>query len=240
MPLAVATLSESKPAAIGMRTVRVRARSAGGRPGPSAPRRSAVRGARRYEASGSAPRRAQRHDLEPGLLERADEVAGGAAAGKRRDQRRPDRDADRLAVERVAGGLVEQHRVGAERRGVAEDAADIVVVCEPDEAEDGRDGAGVPQQLGRAMPSARAGRPPGRRGGSRNPRPRSSPPAARHRPGPRGGTSARTPPAAARFSDTSTDSTSNRERARSTRSTTSPSAMKRPWRPMRSRSRTAR
>ena len=45
MPLAVATLSESKPAAIPMRTVRVRARSAGGRPGTLGPEEE--RGARR-------------------------------------------------------------------------------------------------------------------------------------------------------------------------------------------------
>jgi hypothetical protein len=34
--------------------------------------------------------------------------------------------------------VVEQHRAGAESRGVAKDPADIVVIGEPHEAEDGR------------------------------------------------------------------------------------------------------
>ena len=56
-----------------------------------------------------------------------------AGIGERNFQRRADRDADRLAVERVAAGFVEQHGVGAEGGGVAEDRAHIVVVGDADQ-----------------------------------------------------------------------------------------------------------
>ena len=54
------------------------------------------------------------------------------------DQRGADRDPDRLSVKGIAGRRVDQHRVGAEGGRIAENAADIVVVGEPDEAEDER------------------------------------------------------------------------------------------------------
>ena len=50
---------------------------------------------------------------------------------ERLEQRGPDRDPDRLAVQRVAASPVEDHRVGPERRGVAEQTAHIVVVANP-------------------------------------------------------------------------------------------------------------
>src|SRR5579859_5588428 len=55
MPLVVATLRESKAPAMGMAMVSARARMSAGRPGPSAPRRTAARGGRARDLSGVCP-----------------------------------------------------------------------------------------------------------------------------------------------------------------------------------------
>lgn len=58
--------------------------------------------------------------LEALGLQQTDEVLAGLQAAEGRGQRRPDRDANGLAVERIATGGVEQHRADAERGRVAE------------------------------------------------------------------------------------------------------------------------
>ena len=51
--------------------------------------------------------------------------------GERDQQARPHRHPDGLAVERIAAVRVDQHGVRAEGRGVAEQAAHVVVVGDP-------------------------------------------------------------------------------------------------------------
>ena len=53
-------------------------------------------------------------------------------------QRRADRNADRLAVERIAAGGIEKHGVCPKGRGVAEDRAHIVVIGYADQNHDQR------------------------------------------------------------------------------------------------------
>ena len=45
-------------------------------------------------------------------------------------QARPHRRADGFAIERIAAGWTEHHDVGAERGGVAKDAADVIRVAD--------------------------------------------------------------------------------------------------------------
>ncbi len=88
------------------------------------PRAWAARGLQ----SSVSPGRAERDQLEAMRQQQVQQRIGRALPGERHDQAAADRDPDRLAVERIAGGEVEQHGIGAERRGIAEDAADIVVI----------------------------------------------------------------------------------------------------------------
>ena len=112
----------------GMATLRAaRRHRSGGKPGPSAPKQG-----RRAVRPTQAPPAAR---PPPGLSARAVKPAASRPARlasrqpRERDlQGRADRHPDGLAIERIAAGGVEQHRIGAESRGVAEQAADIVVV----------------------------------------------------------------------------------------------------------------
>ena len=52
---------------------------------------------------------------------------------ERHDQRCACRNTDRLAIERVAGSGIEKDAGGSKRGGVAEQAADIVMVGQADE-----------------------------------------------------------------------------------------------------------
>jgi hypothetical protein len=70
-------------------------------------------------------------------LEQRHQVVLARDPGVGRDQRRPDRDPDRLAVEGIAA-VLEQHRVHPEGRGVAEEPAEVVVVADAHEGQDQR------------------------------------------------------------------------------------------------------
>ena len=130
-PPPVATLSESKPAAMGMRTPRQRARTAADKPGPSAPTTRATPMQRFDLGHRLRALRRQGDGREPGGDEALDDVLVRAAARPRRQERCAHRDAERLAVERVAAALVQQHGVDAKSGGVAEQAAHVVVVADP-------------------------------------------------------------------------------------------------------------
>ena len=65
--------------------------------------------------------------------ERGEDVCAAAGVGEGQAERCARGDADRLAVERIAAGFIEQDGAGAERRRIAEAAADIVVVRQADQ-----------------------------------------------------------------------------------------------------------
>ena len=115
------------------------------------------------------------------------------------DQTAADRHPDRLAIERIAALGVEQHGVDAEGRGIAEQAAHIVVVGDAAEHHDQRAGRAVGEQRAASGSGARRPRPgfPDAKG-SRRCHP--SPSARRHRSAPpRRGRPARAPRASIRF-----------------------------------------
>src|SRR5215213_3462101 len=77
-------------------------------------------------------------------------------AGERHDEATADRDADGLAVERIAGRRVEKHRADTERCGIAEYPADIVVVGQTDQADDKRAGRQSCEKLNAVLGRAAA------------------------------------------------------------------------------------
>ena len=114
---AAATLSESTPPAMGMRTVTSAAAIVRGpRPSPSAPSTSAsrsgaaaARSSRRHGVIGEG----QRRDGEPGRPQLVDAVGPGVDPGPRHLEDRAHRDPDRPPVERVGAPRRHQHRIDA-------------------------------------------------------------------------------------------------------------------------------
>ena len=96
------------------------ARSARARPSPPGCRRPAG-----LSATGSNPCAASAPTTSSAL----------PAARERHREGAADRNADGFAVERIAGGLVQEHRARTERRRIAERAAHVVVVRDADQPE---------------------------------------------------------------------------------------------------------
>jgi hypothetical protein len=76
--------------------------------------------------------------IEAAPRHRIDEPIGIVRCRKRNLEHGADRNPDRLAVERIAGTGIEDHRIGSERRRVAEYRADIVVIGDADQHDDQR------------------------------------------------------------------------------------------------------
>ena len=156
---AVATLSESVPRDIGMRTRRSLARIARSvRPGPSAPTRIATLlvGDRCHRVGQRARRRIGRHRQQPkAVVPQQLKIAWpGWRPRIRHQQGVPHRHPDGAPVQRVGAAAAEHHRVHAEAGRIAEDRAEILVVV--DTLEHG-DGAGPVEHL-RHRQLGRAGR----------------------------------------------------------------------------------
>ena len=135
MPLVVATLRELKPPLIGIDIVRASASTSFGKPWPSVPRRIAARGFRLARDSGSRPAELSAR-MSKFARRGARRFGRRFETGERHDEACADRNPNRLPVERIACLRVEEHGVGAEGGGVAEDAADIVVVGKADQPDD--------------------------------------------------------------------------------------------------------
>ena len=75
---------------------------------------------------------------KPRASRHGDHLSPAADACEGNQQGAADRYADRLAIQRIAGRRIDQHRARSEARGVAEHAADIVVIGEAHEAHDER------------------------------------------------------------------------------------------------------
>jgi hypothetical protein len=132
MPVATATFSESTADDVGTRT-RTSARSSAASlsPGPSAPASRIQREgtSRSTSSSGCASARgvnARTRKPSPFRDSRWPALQPHERHRERRAHRRPDG----LAVQRIAGGGVEEHAVDAERRRDAEDAADVVRIAD--------------------------------------------------------------------------------------------------------------
>ena len=141
MPVAVARFSESTSAHIGMRTqTSAIACAAAVRPGPSLPISNAIR----FRSGGRARLRTSRirwkidrvsarrqcDDREPCAPQGGQIARPVLHARVRRAQHAAHRRSNRLAVQRVAARLAQEH-ARAERRGIAERAADVVCIGNP-------------------------------------------------------------------------------------------------------------
>ncbi len=129
---AVATLSESAPADIGMVTRwSQQARAAADSPGPSAPSNNAKRaGGRKLGQRRRARLDDGADDRHPVTAQRLEIAGPRARADDGQAEHRPERDADRLAVERIGAARGEDQRVRAERGGVARQRPQVVDVGE--------------------------------------------------------------------------------------------------------------
>ncbi len=155
---AVATLSESTPGAIGMRTrASAAAVAAGVRPGPSAPSSTAHRSGGATDAKGVASALGVKASRVKPLSRNVARAAGQdpGTHGERHVQYVAHRDPDTPPVERVGALLIEEDGIQAEGGGVPEQRAEVLEVVE--RLEDG-DPAGPGQEVG-----DRGGRKPVRR-----------------------------------------------------------------------------
>ena len=128
---AVATFSESTPAAMGMRTVtsavvRVAARS----PAPSAPSSRARAGGHGQRGDVDAVVRVQRDQREARGAHPRQRRVPVRHARPREQQRSAHGDADRLAVQRIAGRRRQQGAGGAERARRSQHAAHVVGIAD--------------------------------------------------------------------------------------------------------------
>ena len=129
MAVAAAALSESTPAAIGIRTAVASERSGSDSPERSEPISTAARtpGVDGVERRGIG---IGCHREEVDVGQRRDVVVqrGGASVGER--ERSAHGDAQRSPSERVGAGVVEDQTVPAEPCGVADDGADVCRVVD--------------------------------------------------------------------------------------------------------------
>ena len=127
--VAAAALSESTPAAIGIRTAVASERSGSDSPERSEPISTAARTPGSTVSSGAASASgviAKRFTSVSDAM--SSNSVGGAGVGER--ERSAHGDAQRSPSERVGAGVVEDQTVPAEPRGVADDGADVCRVVD--------------------------------------------------------------------------------------------------------------